>query len=214
MTTNVNTDNLETTNVNTVNIDELDNLSRVTINEKNLSDEDLMQAYLQSEHLVLIPILKLIYATIKIDYGKDFKLKIPLSSNNSTKIPINGLIINKNDDSIESNIKYKIYLDLVDKDYDLDNELLEINLLSKDIKNLINEPNEQLKNQLIQIITYLTQSAKIVFDKIKKKYSEVLEYHIDIDHNTTLFLDSDINKRLGIKFQIFNEDESNYKILE
>jgi hypothetical protein len=190
---------------------DLDNLSRVTINEKNLSDEDLMQAYLQSEHLALIPILKLIYTTIKIDYGKDFKLKIPLSSNNSNKIPINGLIINKND---ESNIKYKIYLDIVDKDYDLDNELLNVQLLSNGSQKLINEPNEELKNQLIQIITYLTQSAKIVFDKLKKKYLEILEYHIDIDYNTTIFLDAEIDKRLGIKFQLFNDNSEDYKLLE
>ena len=184
--------------------EELDILSNVTINEKSLSDEDLMKAYAQSENLTLIPLLKLIYSTVKIDYGNDFKLKIPLSSNHSKEIPLNGIVIKK----LETpNIQYKVYLDIVDKSYDLDKELLEVNILSKNIIKLMDEPNTELKNQLIQIITYLTQSAKVVFDKIKKQYSEILEYHIDMDYNTTIYLDADIEQRLGIKIQIFNVDD-------
>lgn len=175
--------------------EQLDSISNTSIEEKKLSDEELINAYNKSEQLTIIPILKLIYNTIKLDYSSDFKIKPKISSNK--EIPIGKIEISKPE---TPNVKYNIYLDIIDNDtYDLNAELLNANILSKNITNLMEETNEKLKTQLIQIITYLTQSAKIVFDNLKQKYIEILEYNIEMDYNTTIFLDKDLNKRLGIK---------------
>ncbi len=169
-----------------------------TIKETKLTDDELLQAYRQSEQLTLIPILKLIYETIGLDLSKDYSINIPLSALESKNIPIGEIEINKINNP---DIKYKIYLDLVDKNYDLNNELQNCKILSDGCNNLMDETNKELKNQLIQIITYLTQSAKIVFDSLKKKYIDIIEFNIQMDNNTTIFLDNNIDLRLGIKFK-------------
>lgn len=171
---------------------QLDNISN------KISDRDFIEAYKHAEQLTLVPILKLIYATIKIDYSKDFKIKIPLSSNKAKDIQIGEIEINKINNP---NIIYKIYLDMVDKYYDLDLELSNNEILSDNITSIANEPNEQLKKQLIDIITYLTQSAKLVFDHLKNQYTEIIEYNIEMDTNTTIYLDYELEKRLGIKIK-------------
>lgn len=171
---------------------QLDNISN------KISDKEFIEAYKHAEQLTLIPILKLIYATIKVDYSKDFKIKIPLSSNKSKEIPIGEIEINKINNP---NIMYKIYLDIVDKFYDLDLELTNNNILSDNVTSIANETNEQLKKQLIDIITYLTQSAKLVFDHLKNQYTEIVEYNIEMDTNTTIYLDYEIEKRIGIKIK-------------
>jgi hypothetical protein len=172
---------------------QLDNLS-----EQRVSDDDIIKAYKQAEDMTLIPVLKLIYSTTKIDYSKDFKIKIPFSSNKSKDILTGEIEISKINNP---NIKYKIYLDLVDRYYDLNEELIKNNILSNGVTTLIDETNEELKQQLIQIITYLTQSAKIVFDNLKNKYTEIIEYSINMDQNTTIYLDYENETRLGIKIK-------------
>jgi hypothetical protein len=178
------------------NIDDINN--QLEDFSKKISEHEFMEAYRQAEQLTLIPILKLIYETTKIDLSKDFKIKIPFSSNKSKEIPIGEIELNKLDNN---NIKYKIYLDLVDTNYDLNQELINYNILSYDILQLSEEPNEALKSQLIQIITYLTQSAKLIFDGLKNKYTEIIEYNIEMDNNTTIYLDYNISKRLGVKIK-------------
>lgn len=165
---------------------------------KKLSDKEIDETYKRSESFALIPILKLIYHTTGIDYGKDFKLKIPLSSNKSKDIPISEIEINKIDDD---NNTYKIYLDLVDSTYDLNKLLINNNLLSPNVTNIMDEINEQKKQQLIHIITFLVHSAKLVFDSIKSKYSEINNYDIKLDNNTTIYLNNDSSLRLGINIK-------------
>lgn len=161
-----------------------------------LSDKEIEETYKRSEAFALIPILKLIYHTTGIDYGKDFKLKCPLSSSKSTNIPTGEVEINFENNPFSI---YKIYLDFVDSTYDLNESLKFANLLSPGINNIMDEPNEEKKNQLIQIITFLVHSAKLVFDSIKSKYSEILEYNISLDNNTSIYLDHEKPLRIGIK---------------
>lgn len=165
---------------------------------KKLSDNEIEETYKRSEAFALIPILKLIYHTTGIDYGKDFKLKIPLSSNKSKDIPISEIEINKINDS---NNTYKIYLDLVDSTYDLNKLLINNNLLSPNITNLIDETNEEKKKQLIHIITFLVHSVKLVFDSIKSKYIELNNFDIKLDNNTTIYLNDESSLRLGINIK-------------
>jgi hypothetical protein len=183
----------------TENSNDIDNINNQLEDfSKKISEHEFMEAYRQAEQLTLIPILKLIYETTKIDLYKDFKIKIPFSSNKSKDIPIGEIEINKQDNP---NLKYKIYLDLVDNNYDLNKELINNKLLTENVTNLSDEPNEALKNQLIQIITYLTQSAKLIFDSLKNKYTEIIEYNIEMDNNTTIYLEYELQKRLGIKIK-------------
>ncbi len=162
---------------------------------KNLSDKEIDETYKRSEAFALIPILKLIYHTTNIDYGKHFKIKIPLSSNKAKDIPTGEIEI-KNEEKI-----YKIYLDLVDSTYDLNSLLINNCLLSPNIDNIMDEPNEQKKQQLIHIITFLVHSAKLVFDSIKSKYIEINNFDIKLDNNTTIYLDENKPLRLGINIK-------------
>lgn len=159
---------------------------------KKITDKEIEEAFKGAEAFTLIPVLKLIYHTIQVDYSKDFKIKIPLSSKKVDLIPISEIEINEN---------YKLYLDLVDSSYDLNKLLLENGLLSDGIMNLNDEPNDKKKEQLIQIITFLTHSAKLIFDNLKNKYSEIIEYNIMLDQNTTIYLDYEKPLRLGLKIK-------------
>lgn len=164
---------------------------------KKITDKEIEEAFKGAEAFTLIPILKLIYHTTQIDYAKDFKIKIPLSSNKAHTIPISEIEIN----DIEQSIVYKLYLDLVDSSYNLDKELIENQLLSLDVLTLNDEPSSKKKDQLIQIITFLTHSAKLIFDSLKNKYSEIIEYNIILDENTTIYLESSKPLRLGVKIK-------------
>lgn len=184
---------MEEDNIN----NQLDAISNSTINEKKLSDKELLEAYNKSEQLTLISLLKLIYVTNKLDLSTDFKIKPKISSSNQNEILIGKIEINTINNP---NTKYSFWLDIIDNDnYDLNNELVHNGLLSEGITKFSEEPNEQLKKQIINIITFLTQSAKLVFDNLKQKYIEILEYNLEMDFNTTIFLDKTISKRLGIK---------------
>ncbi len=158
----------------------------------NISDNDIEETYKRSEAFALIPVLKLIYHTIKIDYGKHFKLKVPLSSNKASEIPVGEIEITNN------NYKYKIYLDLVKNDYDLNKMLIENNILSNNINNLMDETNEEKKQQIINIITFLIHSAKLIFESIKSKYSEINNIDINLDNNTTIYFNPDAELRLAV----------------
>lgn len=114
--------------------------------KQKITEKEIEEAYQRSEAFALIPILKLIYHTTGIDYSKDFKIKIPLSSNKAKNIPIGEIEINECDSNNLNNISYKLYLDLVDSNYDLDNELNKNNLLSSGISALNNETNNKKKN--------------------------------------------------------------------
>ena len=41
----------------------------------------------------------------------------------------------------------------------------------------------------------------LVFNTLKDKYKEIIEYQINLDHNTTMYLEHDITKRIGIIIQ-------------
>jgi hypothetical protein len=168
---------------------------------KNITDKEIEEAYNRSEAFALVPVLKLIYHTTNIDFSKVFKIKIPLTSNKADKIPIGEIEINENTDS---NKKCKIFIGLVESTYNLDNELVANNLLSVGIKSLIEETNEKKKAQLIQIITFLTHSVKLIFDNLKNKLDNINNFDICLDHNTTIYLDPNRPLRLGIKIKKIN----------
>lgn len=169
---------------------------------KKITDKEIEEAFKRAEAFTLIPILKLIYHTTKIDYSKEFKIKTPLSSNKANLIPISEIEINNTEFTNKNNpVVYKLYLDFVDSSYDLNKILVDNKLLSPNITCLNDEPNTKKKEQLIQIITFLTHSAKLIFDNLKNKFSEILEYNITLDENTTIYLDYNQPLRLGLNIK-------------
>jgi hypothetical protein len=176
---------------------------------KKITDKEIEEAFKGAEAFALIPILKLIYHTTQIDYSKEFKIKIPFSSKKANLIPIGEIEINEtefnkltvNEQNENISVSYKLYLDLVDSTYDLNQTLIDNNLLSPDILSLNDELNDKKKDQLIQIITFLTHSAKLIFDSLKNKYSELLKYEITLDQNTSIYLDHEKPLRLGLNIK-------------
>lgn len=47
----------------------------------------------------------------------------------------------------------------------------------------------------------MTQSCLVIFNKIKDSNDELLEYNLTLDNNTTIFIDYELNKRIGILFK-------------
>jgi len=173
-----------------------DQIEKQLDNFKNKNiDEELQKAYKNAEQFSLIPLLKLIYLTTKIDLYKEFKLKCKLSSEKSKDLKSGEIIMSK------ENKKIKVFLDIVDSDYNLTTTINECNLLSENIYDLNKESNESIKKQIIYIITLLSQSVKVVFNSLKNKYQELTEYNIILSENTTIYLDYELNKRIGVKFQ-------------
>ena len=163
-------------------------------NNEQIEDE-LQKAYKQAEQISLIPLLKLIYKTTKLDLYKDYKLKYKLSSKESIELK-GGEIIMSNE-----NKKIKVYLDVVDKNYNLTNSINDCRILSENVYDLNKEPNEPLKKQIIYIITLLTQSIKIVFDNLKNKYKELTEYNLTLSDNTTVYLYYELEYRICVLFK-------------
>lgn len=181
----------------------MENIENQLTEFKNKTEEEIEQelqkAYKNAEQFSLIPLLKLIYLTTKIDLHKDFKIKHKLNSEEGKKLKAGEIIMTKD------NKKVKVYLDIVDKYYNLSNTLNNCNILTKDVIDLNNEPNESLKNQIIYIITLLTQAPRAVFDQLKNKYKELTEYNLTLSENTTIYMDYELEKRIGIVFEEINE---------
>lgn len=163
--------------------------------DTNKIDEHLLSAYNKSENLTLIPVLKLIYVTTGIDLYKDFKLEYPLSSKKSEYIKHGEVIIQST-----SNNKVKIYLDIIDSEYDLTTSINNTKILENTVESF-NDIEDSLRKELINIIAYLSHSCLLVFNNIKEKYKELLEFHITMADNTTIYLDYDKKKRLGVVFK-------------
>lgn len=90
--------------------------------------------------------------------------------------------------------KYKLELDIVNRDYMLD------------LKHF--EDNKQVKDRII----FLLNTVKVLYCPIKdhmKKWAEennnTFNYVLQIGLNTTLFLDKDSEKRIGIKLTAVDE---------
>jgi hypothetical protein len=165
-------------------------------NSNEAIDKKIQDAYAKAEQVALIAILKLIYETTKIDLYKDFKLNCSLASNKSINIKCGELILTNSD-----NKKCRVFLDIVNKDYDFmtsfrKTEINEINQIEH-----FTEINEITKKQIIGMLSYLTQSCLSVFNNLKDKYKELIEYNIVLDDNTTIYLDLNNSKRIGIVFK-------------
>lgn len=157
-------------------------------------DNKLLEYYKNAEHISIIPLLKLIYITTNIDLSEQFKLKHSINSTKGKDLIAGELVFSNNQKN------YKIYLDIVDKDYDLLDSLNKLQLSENNLESL-NDLDEKIKNPLISAISFMTQSCLVIFNKIKDSNDELLEYNLTLDNNTTIFIDYELNKRIGILFK-------------
>lgn len=102
-------------------------------------------------------------------------------------IPIKTSII----DISFKNIQYQLYLDVVQPDYQL---------------NLDPIDNEDVKAKIIEHCTFLVNGFKFVFDNFKTKITNGNEkklenYTINLDTNSTIFINSNDSKRIGLIFK-------------
>lgn len=163
-----------------------------------MDEQTLISAIKNAEGICLIPLLKLIYINLGINLSKEYKLKNDISDLENNK---SGEIDIKDKDG---NI-VKVYLDVVDKNWDFINSLNNSSLVKTKIDN-INDLDDNLKKVIIQSVTHLTQSALLIFNNIKGEQLNIGEYHINMSNNTTLFI-NDSETHIGIIFKNYSESE-------
>ena len=164
------------------------------IDNKEDVDKKLLEFYKNAEHISIIPLLKLIYLTTEIDLSEQFKLQHSIKSKESENLIAGELLFSNNEK------KYKIYLDIVDKNYDLLDSLNTLNLCENKIVT-IDDLEESIKNPLISAISFMTQACLVIFNKLKDSNEELLEHTLSLDNNTTIYIDSLLEKRIGIVFK-------------
>lgn len=169
-----------------------------TIEDIN-TEEKLSAAFKNSENFTIIPVLKLIFHELGIDLYREFGLKYKLSSKESETIKYGNIEILG-----PENKKLIIMLDIVDKDYNLMSTLKQTDIIENKQINNINELNKDLSNQIIDTITYLTHSCLLIFNNLKNNYKELIEYNIQLDNNTTIYINKQSGKRIGIIFKNSN----------
>ena len=170
-----------------------DNTDNTDKNNEEI-DNKLLEFYKNAEHISIIPLLKLIYLTTEIDLSDKFQLQYSIKSKESENLIAGELIFSNNEK------KYKIYLDIVDKDYDLLDSLNELNICESKIETFDNL-DESIKNPLISAISFMTQACLVIFNKLKDSNEELLEYNLSLDNNTTIYINSSLDKRIGIAFK-------------
>lgn len=157
-------------------------------------DDKLLEYYKNAEHISIIPLLKLIYLTTEIDLSEQFKLAHSVISDDSKNLIAGELIFANNEK------KYKIYLDIVDKNYDLLDSLNELKITDNIIESFT-DLDEKLQKPLISAISFMTQACLVIFNQLKSSNNNLLEYNLILDNNTTIYLDINLNKRIGIVFK-------------
>ena len=47
----------------------------------------------------------------------------------------------------------------------------------------------------------MTQACLVIFNKLKDSNEELLEHNLSLDNNTTIYINSSLDKRIGIAFK-------------
>jgi hypothetical protein len=160
-------------------------------------DNKLLEYFSNAEHISIIPLLKLVYLTTGLDLSEKFKLKYSVASSKSDDL-IAGELIFSNPKDTEK--KYKIFLDIVDKDYDLLDGLNNLEIFDAKIDSF-NDIQEDIKTPLISAISFMTRACLVIFNKLKDENKYLLEYNLVLDDNTTIYIDKLLDMRIGIIFK-------------
>ncbi len=173
-----------------------------TIDNTYNVEADLKKHADQIEGFTLIPLIKLIYNTNNnLNYSNYYGLNQDVSNDNFNLQ--NEIFIIYEDINTNKKKKLVIYLDIVDKDYDLFSSLTEFEYFKGGWFNDLNslkDKNEKFYNSLVNTLSYVLFGIKIMFSNIKERHIELGEYLINISNNTTIFLNNE-SKHLGFKFE-------------
>lgn len=177
------------------------NTSEIDKDKKKQIDDKLLEHYKNAEHVSIVPLLKLIYLTNGTDLSNKYKLKYSLTSSDIDKLTAGELVLSN---GIK---KIKISLDIVEPGYDLLKSINTKKLFSSDIDTLYvpeddksSDNDTKLKKTIVSAISFLTQACLVCFNMIKDNNKNLLEYNLTLDHNTTIYLEHSLNKRIGIVF--------------
>jgi hypothetical protein len=172
--------------------------------DQEQTNQRIIEYYKNAEHVSIIPLLKLIYNSIGLDLSNKFKLKYSITSERGSRLRAGEIILSK------GNLKkYKIYLDIVDRDYDLLTSLNKVQVTDTEITS-INNLDDNIKTPIISAISFLTQACLIIFNKLKDEitsdtsnnvYKNLLDHTLTLDNNTTVYMIKETNKRIGIVFE-------------
>lgn len=143
---------------------------------EKVTEEQYLQVMNQAMAIAAVPVLKLIKRTTDLDYAQY------LYGENPPLTTVGECEFRTKDKK-----QYALYLDIVDKDYDLN-----FGKYGED---------EEIKKVLVQQCLRLTVFAQVLYNHIRDQNKELLEYHLTIDNNTTLYLDPLEKKRIGIRFE-------------
>lgn len=177
------------------------NTSEVDEETKKQIDNKLLEHYKNAEHVSIVPLLKLIYLTNGTDLSNKYKLKYSLTSSDIDKLNAGELVLSN---GIK---KIKISLGIVEPGYDLLESINTKKLFTSDIDTLYvpeddksDDNDTKLKKTIVSAISFLTQACLVCFNMIKDNNKDLLEYNLTLDHNTTIYLEHSLNKRIGIVF--------------
>lgn len=177
------------------------NTSEIDKDKKKQIDDKLLEHYKNAEHVSIVPLLKLIYLTNGTNLSNKYKLKYSLTSSDIDKLTAGELVLSN---GIK---KIKISLGIVEPGYDLLESINTKKLFSSDIDTLYvpeddksNDNDTKLKKTIVSAISFLTQACLVCFNMIKDNNKDLLEYNLTLDHNTTIYLEHSLNKRIGIVF--------------
>lgn len=150
---------------------------------ENNSADQLIKAVRNAQSLSLIPILQLIKNTVGVDYSS--KLGVDINTKTST------ISISSKDDK-----KINVFLSLVDEKYNIMDSFNDCGLYHKNINTFLDIEEEHIKQQTIELISYLMKCVLLTFNNIKNgdlKYN-ISEYQIEMDENTKIYMLTDMEQ--------------------
>lgn len=165
------------------------------VGEKEL-EAQLKEAVRNAQSLALIPVIKLLKHTLDFDFSNKLGIDINKQAGNIEITRSDGVIV-------------QVCLDIVDSDYDIMKSFNDSGLYDKHIDTFLDLP-EEIKDETIELISYLMKSTLLVFNSLKNEdlKLDLAEYQLDMDENTKLFIltSSDAHKYISV---VFNKVQTN-----
>lgn len=151
-----------------------------------MEEEQLKQAIKNAQGFALIPVLQLLKHITGVDFGS--KVGVDISKKTST-ISISS---KSKDNSAGSVASVDVGLEVVDGDYDIMNSFNESGLYGKQVATFL-EIEEPVKEQTVDLVSYLLKCAMLVFNELKNEdlKMEIAEHQMDMDDNTRLYIISE-----------------------
>lgn len=154
------------------------------------SEEQLQEAIKNAQSFSLIPILIILREVT----GVDFSNKVGVDINAKP-----GTIEIKSEDK-----KIEVGLSVVDSNYNIMDSFNECGLYKERINSFL-DIEGPIKEQLIELISFLLKCALLCFNELKNNdlQMEITEHQLDMDENTRLYILSEggDKKMISVKFK-------------